>query len=267
MKYLNEYLDYLKKEGYTTEYQTILSGRLEAIDCYYGDNIIVLSVIETPEYSEYINSLEDESEYKVDYSKYIVVSADFTSTITTERNFFDGTAGSIYLVDNSEYHTHDLSLFKKCVELQKMGLVEHEKFILECHLKNIEWVNTVLAPVLKKCDYRIDYSSIFDIKFQRDNSNLTLIFKHYNESDYDCGITIETDCLTGELITHPEELKNKNKEEIWDTLVQYWKKQPLAEKYSYLYTEGKTKDYYKQYVTELEKIREEYCKSLKHESI
>ena len=265
MKYLSEYVKYLEDRGYTVEYVDTLNGRLDAIDCYNGDDLVSLIVHETPEYSEYLDSLGDNAEYEPDYSKYIVTSAHISSPITTERNYFDYSNGAIYLSDKSDYHTHSLSLFEKCVDIQRMSLLEHEKFIIEQHLKNLEWICNVLAPELKKYDYKVDYSSLFDTDDGGLNSNLTIVFEHYNEGECDLGIITETDCITGELKIDPKELKDKKADEIWDVLVEYWKNQPLPEKYSYLYTEGKAKEDYNQYLIELEKLREDHCKCLKHQ--
>ena len=194
-------------------------------------------------------------------------------TIYSMFNYYDRTVGQIYLISNpnkDSYHTHGFDLFEKCVQLQKNGVVEHELFIMEKHIEHLRWAKEVLIPVLEKADYIIDYSSLFDLSDKRCNSNLIIIFQHYNDRNFlDRSMFMETDCLTGEcLFPRGLELFGKTKEEVWNILVEeFWKKADFPKRFSYLYTEGETKETFKQYLLELEQLRKEYHEAKLRESV
>lgn len=263
MKYLNEFIDYLKKEGYEDKYFDSVDGYLINVDCYYQDKRITFSVSPTEEFEEFVKQKikqEGEFEYDVDYKNYLVTAIAIDSSITTEQNFFDGSTGQIYLISNPDensYHRHGFELFEKCVQLQKMGVVEHELFIMEKHIEHLRWAKKVLIPVLEKADYIIEYSSTFDVSDRRIDSNLIIVFKHYNDRKLDQGMYMETDCLTGECL-FPNNLKlfGKTKEEVWNIMLEeVWKKADFTKRFSYLYTEGETKETFKEYLLELEEFR------------
>lgn len=276
MKYLNEFIDYLKKEGYEEKFFDSIDGYLSNVDCFYLDKKITLSVEPTEEFEKFIKKKvqeEGEFEYDIDYKNYIVRTISLDSTITTEPNYFDGEVGQIYLIPNPDkdsYHKHGFDLFEKCVQLQKNGVVEHELFIMEKHIEHLKWAKEVLIPILEKADYIIDYSSIFDLSSRRYDSNLTIIFKHYNDRNFlDQTMYMETDCLTGEcLFPKGLQLFGKTKEEVWNILVEeIWKKADFPQRFSYLYTEGETKETFKQYLLELEQLRKEYHEAKLQESV
>lgn len=252
MKYLNDFINYIEKRGYKVEDCDYLDGDLTGISCNKNENYIYFEVESTPEFEDYLNNRlkeEEKVEYKVDFHNYIVKSIGIRSCITTELNFFDGSSDYIYLVKNPEgYHNHGLDLFEKCLNFIDGGLVEHELFIIEKHIEHLKWAQKELIPLLLKADYSIEYSSLLDVQ-QRESSNLLILFRHYNESYYDPhSMYMETDCLTGECL-FPNNLKlyGMKKEELWDVLVEeVWKKAMFPEEFSYLYTEGETKETYKE---------------------
>lgn len=276
MKYLNEFIDYLKKEGYEDKYFDSVDGYLLNVDCFYQNRKITLTVDPTEEFEKFLkdkSKKEEEFEYDIDYKNYLVKAINIESTITSEPNYFNGEVGSIYLISNPDknsYYQHGLELFEKCVQLQKNGVVEHELFIMEKHIEHLKWAKEVLIPVLEKADYIIDYSSIFDLSERRCNSNLIIIFKHYNDQNFlDKEMYMGTDCLTGECL-FPDNLNlfGKNKEEVWSILVEeFWKKAVFPKRFSYLYTEGETKETFKEYLLELEQSRNEYEKAKLQKSI
>lgn len=242
MKYLSEYIDYVTKLGYNLEYTEFL------------DNDQVYLVFKNDDKEVTISAEGDQK----DYSTCVVTSATLSSLLTPERNFFSNVGYNICLSNNSDYHTHRLSLFEKCIDLQLNSIVGHELFITKKHVENLEWVNKVLYPILRECDYKMAYSSIFSIE-EKEDSDLTIQFKHYNESEQSQGIIVSTDCITGELHIFPKELQlyGKSKEEIWDNLVEYWKNSSIPSRYEYLYTEGQTKNSFKELRNELDKKRYE----------
>lgn len=259
MKLLSEYEEYLRKEGYTPQYEDFLCGELINVDFLdQFQHLITLNVEETEEFHEEMEKKMKEQggpvEYEMDYSNYVVCIASFESTITTEQNFYTGKGGTIHLVSRPGYHTHGLDLFEKCVQLQKLGLVDHELFIMKKRVEHLTWAKEVLIPLLEKADYCIEYSSVFDIvNERRSNSDIDMWFKHYNDSDSDCSFFMATDCLTGEP-KFPDgiDLYGKNKEETWNILVEeFWKKAMFPSKYSYLYTEGETKETYREWINEI----------------
>lgn len=260
MKLLSEYKEYLESQGYELEYTQAMNGELTSvtfIDKY--EKIIELGVYETSEWAEELRKMAKESdtgevEYDINPENYIVDWAQIILTVCSERNFLNGDSGSIYLVNDieeSDYYTHSLELFKKCVSLQKMGLVEHELEIMKAHINLLDWANKVLIPVLEEADYVISYSSLFDVSSDRENSDLLVMFEHYNESNYDYHLWMATDCITGEYkFAKDLDLYGKSKEEVKQILLdKIWRSDDEnPSKYTYLYRPEETKDSYKEYV-------------------
>lgn len=264
MKYLNEFIEYLEKEGYKVEYFDSVDGYLLNVDCFYQNKKITFNVDHTEEFQKFLKSKIKENgkfEYDIDYKNYLVKAISIECTITSEPNYFNKEVGNIYLISNpnkDSYHQHGFDLFEKCVQLQKNGVIEHEIFIMEKHIEHLRWAKEVLIPVLEKADYITDYSSTFDLSDRRYNSDLIIIFKHYNDQNFDDKeLYMKTDCLTGECL-FPDNLNlfGKNKEEVWEILVEeFWKKAIFPKRFSYLYTEGETIETFKNFMLELVKER------------
>lgn len=259
MRLLSEYAKYLKKEGYTPQYEDFICGGLTSVDFLDSfQHLITLSVEETEEFHEEMEKKIKEQgspvEYEMNYSNYVVCIASFESIITTEQNFYTGKGGAIHLVSRPGYHTHGLELFEKCVQLQKLGLVDHELFIMKKRIEHLTWAKKVLIPLLEKADYSVEYSSMFDINnTKRTNSDVIVRFRHYNDPKDDYSFFMATDCLTGE-VKFPRgiDLYGKNREETWNLLVEeFWKKEQFPIKYSYLYTKGETKETYRKWIENL----------------
>lgn len=252
MKYLNEFIDYLKEEGYEDKYLDSVDGYLCKVDCFYCDKQVTFSVEATKEFEEFIKNKVKENgsfEYDIDYKNYIVKAISMELPITA----YDAEESeTVYLTSNkNEYHQHGLDLLEKCVYLQKHGFIEHEMFISQKHIEHLKWAKDVLIPVLEKADYTIEYSSVFDISHMKCDSNLTILFKHYNDKNFiEQPMYMGTDCLTGECVfPNNMQLFGKGKEEVWNILVEeLWKKANITKRFSYLYTEGETKETFSQYL-------------------
>lgn len=199
MKTLKEYADFLYKNGYKENFApyTFLDGHLEIVEFIKNDYHINLYVQETKEFSDYLSSLEPETEYQVEYKNYNVKTAFIESPICNVPNFFDGKTDGIELVSKpNKYNKHTLDLFELCINLQKTNLLEHELFIMSRRLEHLTWAKDTLIPILEKCDFYVDYDSFFDTKQERPSSNITIEFKHPNNAN----LVMEVDCLTGKPI-------------------------------------------------------------------
>lgn len=245
MKTLKEYADFLYENGYKENFApyTFLDGQLEIVEFIKNDFHISLYVVKTKEFSEYLSSLEDGTEYDVEYDNYIVNSAFIESPVCNVSNYFDGTTDGIELVSEpNAYNKHTLDLFELCISLQKTNLLEHEMFIMSQRLNHLGWAKDNLIPILERYDYYVTYDSFFDTKQERCSSNIRIDFKHPNRTD----LVIEVDCLTGEpiiwadinlgegTINLTDKIYGKNLEEVFNALLEnLWKKDEL--KFGYIY--------------------------------
>lgn len=246
MKTLKEFSDFLHSNGYEESFApyTFLDGGLEIVEFVKNDFHLDLYVKATKEFSEFLSTLDEGTEYQVEYENYIVTTARIESPICNVSNFLDGTTDAIELVaEPNDYNKHTLDLFEKCIEFQKTNLLEHELFIMTQRLKHLTWAKENLVPLLEKYDYYVDYDSFFDTKNERCSSNIRIDFKHPNRSDF----IIEVDCLTGEpiiwadingtngVIILTDKIYGKNKDEVYNVLLEeVWKK--CDEKFGYIYS-------------------------------
>lgn len=245
MMKLKEYVDFLYENGYKENFApfTFLDGHLEIVEFIKNDFVVMLYVEETSEFSEFLESLEPGTEYKVEYENYNVKSAFIESPICNVSNFLDGTTDGIELVSEpNAYNRHTLDLFELCIGFQKVNLLEHELFIMSRRQEHLAWAKDNLIPILEKWDFYVDYDSFFDTKQERCSSNIRLDFKHPNSADF----VIETDCLTGEpsiwsdinlgdgAIELTDKIYGKNLNEVTDILLEeLLKKDDL--KFGYIY--------------------------------
>ena len=189
---LKEYADFLYENGYKENFApfTFLNGSLEIVEFIKNDFIVRLYVEATREFSEFLESLEPGTEYKVEYENYNVKSAFIESPICNVSNFLDGTTDGIELVSEpNAYNRHTLDLFELCIGFQKVNLLEHELFIMSRRQEHLAWAKDNLIPILEKYDYYVDYDSFFDTKEERCSSNIRIDFKHPNRAD----LVIEVD--------------------------------------------------------------------------
>lgn len=190
-----------------------------------------------------------------------VVMAEITSLITNVREFYLGSPGIKLVSETNDYYKHSLDLFEYCLGLQTTeGLLAHKIKISQCHLKNLEWVQSTLAPVLTKADYTLydgSFLRLMEYGERDESSDLYLTFRHYNGGDFD----VYTDCITGEIRFGRGEFLGKTEKEIWETLKEeYWEKDPIDTlRYSYLYSadQADTKETFKEVLRVIKAIREQ----------
>ena len=268
LKTAQDYKDYLEKLGFNDVDYGFLNGELTDFSCRNKvlEKIVNIYVEIDKDYeNEIIDGLHGE-EVEFDLKSIKVKAISIESHITSEENYIDGTNGRIYLIDKNkeitteDYYRHDLSLFKYLMGLYADKGVAHEYYILQQHIKHLDWINSVLTPVLLKADYYYNGSDIFSIKEgSRVDSNLCVYFTHPNngfQNDFWAG----TDCLTGEFICEDYfDIFGKTEEELWDFLMEnYWKADNAKHKfeigkYTYLYTEGQDINTYRKYIDDLRK--------------
>lgn len=244
MKTLKDYADFLYKNGYKENFApyTFLDGELEIVEFIKNDYHINLYVIKTEEFSNYLASLPPGTEYELKYENYIVNSAFIESPICNVPDFLSGEVEGIQLnLKPNDYNKHTLDLFELCIGFQKTNLLEHELFIMSRRQEHLIWAKDNLIPVLEKHDYYITFDSFFDIKKERNSSNIEITFKHPNNAEF----VFEIDCLTGEpiiwsninsgtLTNLADKIYNKNKEDVYNILLEeVWKKDDL--KFGYIY--------------------------------
>lgn len=269
LKTAQDYIDYLDKLGFNEKYYDYLNDCIECINCYNKtiNKNVSLNILMDEDYREELLKNPSE-EVEADFNRFKVTAIAIDSHITSEENYFDGSTEHIYLVNKEEkntsedYYTHNLSLFKYVMSMFKDKGVSHEFYILQQHIKHLEWINSVLTPVLLKADYFYDGSDIFSIKEgSRVDSNLCVYFKRPNcgyKNDFWAG----TDCITGEFICEERlDIFGKTQEELWDFLMEnYWKADNAKYnfeigEFTYPYTEGQDINTYHNYMKEISDLR------------
>lgn len=241
MKTLNEFADLLHSKGYKEEiapYQ-FLCGDLEIVSFEKDNYTIGLWVYPTDEFRAYLDTLEDGTEYQIDYNNYIVSSCHIESPICNVAGFTDGDTSGITLVEEPDYYNkHTLDLFEYCLSLQTTDLLFHELKIMENRIEQLKWAKENLIPVLNKYDYTAEFDAFFNTENERDSSDQWIDFKHHNGGSLRLG----TDCLTGKPdiwadgndIT--DKIYGKTSEEVYDILLnEIWKKDELS--YGYIYND------------------------------
>ena len=194
----------------------------------------------TPEFEKVLDEMEDGQEYEIDYNNYIVTCAFLESPVCNVSDFFSGSTDGITLVkEPNEYNKHTLDLFEYCLGLQTTDLLAHELKIMSNRIKHLNWANLFLVPVLKEADYHAGVNTFFNTTDPRDNSNQFIEFVHPNVGNLG-GVTLETDCLTGEPILTADGIDMNeiiycgDKEKIKSVLLEkVWKPNEL--KYGYLF--------------------------------
>lgn len=245
MKTLKEYAEFLYSKGYkeTELPYEFLDSSLQIVSFEKGDWYINLHVQETEEFSKFLESLEEGTEYEIDYKNYVVCGAFLKSPICNVSNFYDGSTEGIELVaEPNQYNKHTLDIFEPCVDLQSTNLLNHDLFIMTCRQEQLKWAKDNLIPVLERYDYACEYDSFFSTEEGRSSSNIRIDFKHPNGAS----LTIETDCLTGKPIIWSSvnvldgysdltsELYGKSEGEVFDILFEkVWEKHPL--RFGYIY--------------------------------
>lgn len=245
METLKDYNDYLLEHGYELDKGSheYLNGFLISVTYKKKDfkHYVRLYVKETDKFYEFLETLKEGDEYEIKNENYIVKGAHISSPICNISGYCDNDKSGISLVKNArpeDYIPHDLSFFEECLGLQDLDLSKHELKIMKAHIRNLEWVNETLLPILRECDYTIYNSTTFDLSdnYWRDSSDFTLTYKHINGGQF----FILTDCLTGELKCSggirpygksSEETKKLIREKIWST-----EKGDLKPEFAYLYS-------------------------------
>lgn len=250
MKTLDEFDVYLKDKGYTKTKlpYDFIDTILTSVDYVKNNYLVTLFVSGT---KEFLSELEEKGVKDFSLSDYEVKTIYIQSQVTNRDNFFTGKRDGIYLTDRVTpgcWIKHDFSLLEYCLGLQKVDLVSHEKKILECHLKNLEYIEGY-KKFLQSHDYKIYYSSIFDVSgdYQRDSSDLTLRFQHYSGES----IFFDTDCLTGvlKLNDKPIDITSQDLRKYLEK--NYWidkKTGRPRDEYNYFYDPGETKESYSEVI-------------------
>lgn len=258
MKTLIEFDKFFKDHGYEESFApyTFINTILERVDYEKNGYKVFLTTEGTEDFWE---ELKENGTKEFSLSDYNVISIFIESPITNIADFLTGEKTGIRLVNKvtpESYIKHDFSLLEYCLGLQRIDLISHEKKILGCHLKNLEYIEGY-KEFLEDHDYKIYYSSIFDVseKCQRESSNLSIKFLHYSgESMY-----LETDCLTGVLKLNDKPLKdNTNLEKYIEE--NYWidnkTRKPRCE-YNYFYDPSETKESYPETIEFLQAYQHE----------
>ena len=200
MKTLKDYTDYLLENGYEfgedTYNFTYLDGELtEVIFTNKETGKLIKLGCDFPEslYDYLTEKYGEGCEYDVMSdevaSRIIVTDAIIQSTVVN--------IAGIILVENPDkfyYYEHPLTLFEKCVWIQNHE-TEHIYNIIKQHLKNVEFFNKDIKPLIEDEFYN-KYDSMLDIN-EKEDSNIWFSWQRKNGSDY-TEITFSTDCLTGE---------------------------------------------------------------------
>ena len=204
------YEDYLFSHGYTRDDKAeFFNGILTYINYYKNSKRISLQV-----------GLKDNPS---DLNNYEVETVLIESPICNKRDFVNGDDSSIILVSNpgdNTYFSHGLDLFEKCVDIQD-HILEHEMFIMQCHINNLKWIQENLHQFLIDHDYILQYSSTFDTR-ERNNSDFVIDYHHPNELSF-IFLSLNTDCITGDLIYHSKQGKQYKIKEV-DNLYEFIRK-------------------------------------------
>lgn len=246
METLDEFDVYLKSKGYkTTEVPyTFTDTILESVDYTRNGYLVTLFVKGT---DEFWGELKEKGSKDFSLSDYKVILVFIQSPVTNIADFLTNRREGISLVDKvtpEGWIKHNFSLLEYCLGLQDIDmLISHEKKILGCHLKNLEYIGSY-KKFLEDHDYSIYYSSIFNVsgEYQRESSDLSLRFRHYSGES----IFFETDCLTGvlKLDDKPLETKTDLKKYLEEN---YWMDKEIGkpkDEYNYFYDPSETKESY-----------------------
>lgn len=246
MKTLDEFNVYLKERGYelTRVPYDFIDTILTSVEYSRNDYLVTLFVSGT---EEFWNELKEKEVKDFSPSDYEVKTIHIQSPVTNVANFFTGKSDGVYLVNKvtpGGWIKHDFSLLEYCLGLQKVDLISHEKKILGCHLKNLEYIER-FKKFFEDHDYSIYYSSIFDVSgdYQRESSDLTLRFQHYSGES----IFFETDCLTGvlKLDDKPLDIMSLDLETYMEE--NYWIDKETGkprDEYNYFYDPSETRESY-----------------------
>lgn len=258
METLDEFDVYLKNKGYTKTKvpYDFIDTILHSVDYTKNDYLVTLFVAGT---EEFWKELKEKGTKDFSLSDYEVKTIFIESPVTNISDFFTNRRDGICLVDKvtpESWIKHDFSLLEYCLGLQRVDLVSHEKKILGCHLRNLEYIEGY-KKFLEDHDYKIYYSSIFDVseECQRESSDLTLRFQHYSGES----IFFETDCLTGvlKLDDKPLDLKEDLKKYLEEN---YWIDKKTGKpryEYNYFYDPSETKESYPETIEFLQAYQHE----------
>ena len=250
METLDEFDVYLKERGYelTKVPYDFIDSILGSVDYIRNGYLVTLLVKGT---EEFWKELKEKGSKDFSYSDYRVTTIFIQSPVTNIADFLTNKREGIYLVNEvtpGSWIKHDFSLLEYCLGLQKVDLISHEKKILGCHLKNLEYIERY-KKFLEDHDYKIYYSSIFDISedYQRESSDLTLGFQHYSGEV----IFFETDCLTGVLKLNDKPLDIINQDLKKYLEENYWIDKKTGKphnEYNYFYDPSETKESYSEVI-------------------
>ena len=199
---LDKFIPLLKQHGYCVELEDTIgdfyNGELKVVEFYKpnSDDRVWFDTYNTPEFDKFLDTLEDGTEYKMEYKNHYVSFIKLTSPICNVSGFLDGDKSGITLAHEiTDYYTHGFDLFEYCLNLQGKNNLEHELLIMEKHVEHMKWAKDNLSPFLVNSDFDVESSSLFDVISLKDDSTLYIEYQHPNR----VGVTIWTDALTGNI--------------------------------------------------------------------
>lgn len=200
-----------------------VNGCLSSIDMYSPTGKRVNIVVEPVE--EYIdeiinnpNNIDENEEFNWEYDRILVLFVKFESSICNIMGYVDGdksylTLDGVVRNDNFDnYIPHKLNneTLTKFAWIQEHP-IEHELFIVGAHYNNLRTICYDYIPILEKYDFYQSYSSVLDCRIESGSEMLSSNpFVRFNHKYYDSinysNFTIETDCITGELLVDGKRL-------------------------------------------------------------
>ena len=218
---LKEYNDYLLSKGYGLEYTNYCDTSLIAVDYIHKLHKfrITLYTNETEEYDKYLTELfSDNKEHELEFKEenFIVTGALIHCPYRQHSN------EGIMLRDNTEGF-HGLEYFERCIWIQQ-NAEEYEMQLFESHVKNMKYVNKVIAPVLKECDFTVRSTALSQLTDDTSVCNESDLFIEYKHPNSISSIMLGTDCVSEELFCVPNlDVCNKTKEEVKEIFLDYFK--------------------------------------------
>ena len=178
MKTLDEFDRYLKERGYKESQvpYSYVNTVLCSVDYEKDGYFVVLHVSGTEKFWE---ELKENGTKDFSPSDYEVTAIFIQSPITNIADFYTNKKEGIQLVNkvtSDSWIKHDFSLLEYCLGLQKIDLVSHEKKILGCHLKNLEYLEENYWINKKTGKPNYEYNYFYDPEETKESYSETVEF-------------------------------------------------------------------------------------------
>lgn len=242
MVYLTEYKKYLNDLGYFEDEESYdLSEVLESILFRHKitEKVIILYLDPDDYFKCELEHLKDDEPFQNNLDRYKVIGALIEAPLVNEYNEFDSYNdyhGIILLAEEHRvpYSKASLDLFEKCVWIQN-NILEHEEFILKCHIKHLKIIRREYQSILHKFQFYHEFSTTFnyeDSSYESSDSDPVVVF--FNSYGYH--LTFRTNCITGELYCHDELILDKDFEKyLEDTFTIHPRTKDIRMEFRYLY--------------------------------